>query len=149
MNISRWWGFNGGFLWKNDQIWINNIYMKIIGNGKWKCNLANLEQWLDISTILFSFHVQKNTTNKGEINIPVAYASSTCKINFDVTNALNNLWKMWVTSMKLYICIFSMSFVSIVMIWLSFFYFLFFVLYSFINFVFAKFYLCTLLKTND
>jgi hypothetical protein len=24
-------------------------------NGKWKCHLANAEQWLDISTTLFSF----------------------------------------------------------------------------------------------
>ncbi len=59
-------------------------------NGKWKCNLANLEQWLDISTILLSFHAQKNTRNKGQINILVAYAG-TCKVNLNVTNALNNL----------------------------------------------------------
>jgi hypothetical protein len=24
-------------------------------NGKWKCNLGDLEQWLDISAIFFSF----------------------------------------------------------------------------------------------
>ncbi len=28
-------------------------------NGKWKCNFAKLEQWLDISYIYFSFPAQK------------------------------------------------------------------------------------------
>jgi hypothetical protein len=25
--------FNGGFLWRNDQIWMNNICIKIVGMG--------------------------------------------------------------------------------------------------------------------
>jgi hypothetical protein len=33
-------------------------------SGKWKCNLADLEQWLDISTILFSFLAQKMQQTK-------------------------------------------------------------------------------------
>jgi len=71
-------------------------------NGKWKCNWVDLEQWLEISAILFSFPIQKNTTNKSQISIPIVYASR-AKINFDAINASNNLWRMWVTSMKLYI----------------------------------------------
>jgi len=38
-------------------------------NGKWKCNLADSKQWLDILIILFSFPTQKNTMNKSQINI--------------------------------------------------------------------------------
>jgi hypothetical protein len=59
-------------------------------NGKWKCNLANLKQWLNISTILFSFPTWKNTTNKCQISIPTTYVNRT-KINLDFDNALNNL----------------------------------------------------------
>jgi hypothetical protein len=33
-------------------------------NGKWKCNLLDPKQWLDISTILFSFPTWKNTKKK-------------------------------------------------------------------------------------
>jgi len=29
--FSKRWGFNGGFLWRKAQIWMNNICMKIIG----------------------------------------------------------------------------------------------------------------------
>ncbi len=29
----KWWEFNGGFLWKKDQICMNDICMKIIGMG--------------------------------------------------------------------------------------------------------------------
>jgi hypothetical protein len=34
-HIFKWWEFNGGSLWRNDQIWMNNICMKIgrMGNG--------------------------------------------------------------------------------------------------------------------
>jgi hypothetical protein len=55
-------------------------------NGKWKCNLTDLKQWLDISTFL----VWKNTTNKSQINILAIYAIK-AKDNFDVTNASTNL----------------------------------------------------------
>jgi hypothetical protein len=59
-------------------------------NGKWKCNLANLEQWLDISAFIFSFLAWKNTTNKSQINILAIYAIR-AKDKFDVTNASTNL----------------------------------------------------------
>jgi hypothetical protein len=59
-------------------------------NGKWKCNLANPEQWFDILTTLLSFLAHKNTTNKSQINILATYASK-AKVNFDATNASTNL----------------------------------------------------------
>jgi hypothetical protein len=59
-------------------------------NGKWKCNLVDLEQWLDISAFNFSFLAWKNTTNKSQINILAIYAIR-AKHNFDVTNASTNL----------------------------------------------------------
>jgi hypothetical protein len=42
-------------------------------NGKWKCNVANPEQWVNISSILLSFPVWKNIRNKSQINIPTTY----------------------------------------------------------------------------
>jgi hypothetical protein len=33
MNILKCWKFNGGFLWRKDQIWMNDISMKIVGMG--------------------------------------------------------------------------------------------------------------------
>jgi hypothetical protein len=54
---------------KKYQIWI--LYEDCL-NGKWKCNLVDLEQWFDISTIFFSFLAWKNTTNKSQINILAA-----------------------------------------------------------------------------
>jgi hypothetical protein len=59
-------------------------------NGKWKCNLADPKQWLDISTILFSFTILKNTTNKNQINILVTYLNR-AKVNLDVVNASTHL----------------------------------------------------------
>ncbi len=59
-------------------------------NGKWKCNLSNLEQWLDILTILFCFPTHKNTMKKSQINILVTYASR-AKVNLHVVNASTNL----------------------------------------------------------
>jgi hypothetical protein len=59
-------------------------------NGKWKCNLVDLEKWLDISSIFFFFPTQKNTTNKSQISIPTTYASR-AKVNFDVVNVSTNL----------------------------------------------------------
>ncbi len=31
-------------------------------NGKWKCNLVDLEQWFNILVVIFLFLTQKNTT---------------------------------------------------------------------------------------
>jgi hypothetical protein len=52
-------------------------------NGKWKCNLPDLKQWLDISTIFFFFPIWKNITNKSQINIPATY-DGRAKVKFDV-----------------------------------------------------------------
>ncbi len=59
-------------------------------NGKWKCNFKNLEQWFDISIILFFFPTQKNKTNMSQIIISTTNASR-LKVNFDVVNVLNSL----------------------------------------------------------
>jgi len=59
-------------------------------NGKWKCNFADPKQWLDISTIILSFIVRKNTTNKNQINILVTYLNR-AKVNLNVINASTHL----------------------------------------------------------
>jgi hypothetical protein len=90
-------------------------------NGKWRCNLTNLEQWLDISTMFFSFPNQKNTTNKSQINIFATYASRV-KVNLDNTNASTKWWRMLVTLIKLYLQFFDVIFIIVpfVLIGLSF-----------------------------
>jgi hypothetical protein len=59
-------------------------------NGKWKCNLTDPKQWLDISTIFFSFPARINTTNKSQINIHDIYVGRV-KVNLNVANASTNL----------------------------------------------------------
>jgi hypothetical protein len=59
-------------------------------NGKWKCNLLDLKQWLHISGIIFSIPARKNATNKSQINIFATYASR-AKFNFNDVNASTNL----------------------------------------------------------
>jgi len=59
-------------------------------NGKWKCNLVDLEQWLKIVVVFFYFLSQKNMTNKSQITIPNNY-SFQVKVNLEATNASNNL----------------------------------------------------------
>jgi hypothetical protein len=58
-------------------------------NGKWKCNLVELEQWVDISAIfpLFPFGKIQQTRVKFILYV---YVGRT-KVNLDVANALNNL----------------------------------------------------------
>jgi hypothetical protein len=68
---------------------MNDILYEDCWNGKWKCNLVDPEQWLDISTVLFSFTTQKNTTNKSQINI-LTTNPSRAKVNLDVANASTN-----------------------------------------------------------
>ncbi len=87
-------------------------------SGKWKCNLVDSQQCLDISTILLSFPIQKNTTNKSQISILVVYVGKT-KINFDVANASINLWRMLVTLIILYLQFFNV-FCVIILIGLPF-----------------------------
>jgi hypothetical protein len=69
---------------------MNDVLYEDSWNGKWKCNLTDLKQWLDISVILLSFPTQKNTTNKSQINSPTTYAARV-KVNFDAANASTNL----------------------------------------------------------
>jgi hypothetical protein len=69
---------------------MNDVLYEDYWNGKWKCNLADLKQWLDISAILSSFLAHKNTTNKSQISSPATYVV-TAKVNFDATNASTNL----------------------------------------------------------
>ncbi len=59
-------------------------------NGKSKCNLVDLEQWLKIVIVLFPFLSRKNMTNKSQITIPNNY-SFRVKVNLEATNASNNL----------------------------------------------------------
>ncbi len=59
-------------------------------NGKWKCNLIDFRQWLDILTILLYFPIQKNVRNKNQISILTIYVGRT-KVNFDVIDVLTNL----------------------------------------------------------
>jgi len=102
----QWWVLvNKGSILDEQHLY-ENCY-----NGKWKCNLIDPKQWLNISAILLSFLVQKNTTNKSQINIHAIYVGRV-KVNFNVANASTNLWRMLVTLMKLHLQ-FSMSFVSL------------------------------------
>jgi hypothetical protein len=43
--------------------------------GKWKCNLANPMQWVDIDSIAFSFPAKKNITMNNIITISDVHAS--------------------------------------------------------------------------
>jgi hypothetical protein len=52
-------------------------------NGKWKCNFVILEQWLNISFVLFLFQAWKIISNKNQITILIACASRV-EVNFDV-----------------------------------------------------------------
>ncbi len=59
-------------------------------NGKWKCNLKNLEQWLKIVAILFSFPSQKNIINNNHITfLDSCYFQA--KVNLEIIDASNNL----------------------------------------------------------
>ncbi len=59
-------------------------------NGKWKCNLENLEQWFEIVAVLFSFPSQKNMINNNQITFLDSCYFRT-KVNLEVINASNNL----------------------------------------------------------
>jgi len=81
----QWWVLvNKGSILDEQHLY-ENCY-----NGKWKCNLIDPKQWLNISAILLSFLVQKNTTNKSQINIHAIYVGRV-KVNFNVANASTNL----------------------------------------------------------
>jgi len=59
MNVSKCLRFNGGFQWKKNQTLINQIYMRIDRMISASVNLAQLEQWLDISTIFLVSSLKK------------------------------------------------------------------------------------------
>jgi hypothetical protein len=52
--------------------------------SRWKSNLANPKQWIDISSIIFSFPVKNNVTINNIIMINVNHATK-AKQNLDVT----------------------------------------------------------------
>jgi hypothetical protein len=53
--------------------------------SKWKCHLADLKQWIDISSILFSFLARSNVTINRIIMISANHATK-AKQNLDVVN---------------------------------------------------------------
>jgi hypothetical protein len=117
-------------------------------NDKWKCNLTNLKQWFDISTILFYFFVQKNTTTKAK-QIFLLFVLIELKLISMLLMSqpiCEGCWRHWWN----YICNFLMSFISYY--WLDYcfsFFGIFLLLYGLINLFFAEIYPCTFLKINN
>ncbi len=56
--------------------------------GKWKCNLVDPRQWVEIDSITFSFPVRKYTTMNNIITISDVHVSQT-RANIDVANEVN------------------------------------------------------------
>jgi len=56
--------------------------------GKWKCNLSDPMQWVDIDSIAFSFPTRKNTTMNNVVMISDVHASQ-ARANIDVANKVN------------------------------------------------------------
>jgi hypothetical protein len=55
---------------------------------KWKCNLVDPMQWVNIDFIMFSFPTRKNTTMNNIIMINDVHASW-ARSNIDVANEVN------------------------------------------------------------
>jgi hypothetical protein len=55
--------------------------------NKWKCNLADPKQWVNISNVLLSFFTTSNVTINSSIMISVNHATKT-KQSLDVTNEI-------------------------------------------------------------
>jgi hypothetical protein len=53
--------------------------------SKWKCNLVDPKQWVDISSVLFSFVARNNVTFNNIIMIN-ANCATKAKQNLDVAN---------------------------------------------------------------
>jgi hypothetical protein len=53
--------------------------------SKWKCNLGNPKQWVDILFVLFSFATQSNMTINSIVTNNATHGSKV-RINFDVVN---------------------------------------------------------------
>jgi hypothetical protein len=76
---------NGWFrhkLWMHGLEWIGFL---VVWVSKWKCNLVNLKQWVDISFVLMSFLAKSNVIINNIIMINVNHATK-AKQNFDATN---------------------------------------------------------------
>ncbi len=65
---------------KNDEELYHNCWL-----SKWKCNHANLKQWVEISFVAFSFSTRSNKKINSSISINVTHAFK-AKANFDATN---------------------------------------------------------------
>ncbi len=62
-------------------------YIKIV--GKWKCNLNDPMQWLNLNFVAFSFHSKKNIFVNNTITSSDVHANW-AKTNIDEANALNH-----------------------------------------------------------
>jgi len=58
--------------------------------NKWKCNLLDPKQWVDISSIIFSFLARNNVIINSIIKINVNYATK-AKQNLDASNKTMNV----------------------------------------------------------
>ncbi len=75
----------------------NNVnFYKDYWQGRWKCNLVNPMQWVDINSIIFLFLARKNIPMNITITISDVHGNL-IKINIDVANELNYIWyiKFW------------------------------------------------------
>jgi hypothetical protein len=73
---------------KNDEELYHNCW-----SNKWKCNNVNSKQWVEISSITFSFSTRSNATVNSIININVTRESKV-KINLDVANNNSSALKL-------------------------------------------------------
>ncbi len=87
-------------------------------NGKWKCNLASPEQWLNISTILFFFMLEKIQQKKVKLIFLLLMLLELKLISTLLMPQplYEECWWHWLN----YICNFLMFFCIIVFIRLSF-----------------------------
>ncbi len=94
MKISKWWRSHWWVPMKKASNLDEQHLYEDCWNGKWKCNLIDLEWWLKILVVLSSFPTWKNTTNKSQINIPQSFAFW-IRVNLEATNAFSNLQMMF------------------------------------------------------
>jgi hypothetical protein len=65
---------------KNDEKLYHNCWL-----SKWKCNHANLKQWVEISFVTLSFLARSNVMVNSSKSICATHASK-AKTNLDVVN---------------------------------------------------------------
>jgi len=70
---------------------MNNFYTKIVGMVSEKCNLVNLKQWFDISTIFFFISCLKRYSKQKSNYKFFLLVLVMLKINLDVVIASCNL----------------------------------------------------------